>query len=251
MDSTKRFSDRVSDYVKYRPGYPGKIVEDLEKEGILRGPSVVADVGSGTGIFSRLFVERGYRVFGVEPNAEMRKAGEEYLRRFSIFLSSEGTAEKTGLANGMVDLVTAAQAFHWFDVPRAKAEFRRILRSEGWVALVWNERKVEVSPFLVEYERLLKEISPDYSKVDHRKVTEGQMREFLGSDMKIFQYDNEQVFDLEGVKGRVMSSSYAPKEGAAYEALMGGVERAFEKFNAGGKVSFLYETKVYVGQLSH
>jgi len=114
---------------------------------------------------------------------------------------------------------------------------------------VWNERKVEVSPFLVEYERLLRENSPDYLKVDHRKVTEGQMREFLGREMKVFQYDNEQVFDLEGVKGRVMSSSYAPKEGAAYEALMGGVERAFERFNVEGKVSFLYETKVYVGEV--
>ncbi len=179
MDVTERFSDRVADYVKYRPGYPREIVQDLEKAGILFEGAVVADVGSGTGIFAKGFLERGYRVIGVEPNEAMRGAGVEYLKAFPKFESVKGTAEGTGLKDSSVDLVVAAQAFHWFDVPRAKEEFRRILRGEKWVGLVWNERLVEGSGYLREYERLLKTYSPEYAKVDHRKVTEVEMRAFF------------------------------------------------------------------------
>ncbi len=251
MDSTRRFSSRVDDYVKHRPGYPAKIIADLAAGGVFRPQtSVVADVGSGTGIFARLFAEQGNRVYGVEPNAEMGAAGREFLSAYPNFQSIAGTAEQTGLPDGSVDLVTAAQAFHWFDVPRARAEFQRILRPGGWAVLVWNERKVETSPFLVEYERLLKAHSADYAKVDHRRVTDAQMRDFLGADMRTWIYDNEQIFDYEGLKGRLLSSSYAPKEGmTGYESMMGGLRAAFERFNVAGKVAFAYDTKVYAGQL--
>ena len=250
MDSTRRFSNRVDDYVKYRPGYPTAILIDLSAGGIFRWEqTVMADIGSGTGLFARMFLERGNRVYGVEPNAEMRAAGQEFLRGYPNFQSVEGTAEQTGLPDGGVDLVTAAQAFHWFDVPRAKAEFRRILRQGGWAVLVWNERKVETSPFLVEYERLLKTNSVDYAKVDHRRVTDARMRDFLGNDMRMWTYDNEQVFDYDGLKGRLLSSSYAPKEGMpGYEPMMGGLREAFDRFNVGGSVAFEYVTKVYAGR---
>ncbi len=251
MDSTKRFSNRVDDYVKYRPGYPVKIVTDLAASGIFQPrKTVMADIGSGTGLFARMFLEQGNQVYGIEPNAEMRAAGDDFLGEYPNFQSVEGTAERTGLPAESVGLVTAAQAFHWFDVPRAKEEFRRILKKGGWVALVWNERKVETSPFLVEYERLLKTHSADYAKVDHRRVTEGQMRDFLGGDMRTWTYDNEQVFDYDGLKGRLLSSSYAPREGmSGFESMIGGLRGAFDRFNVGGKVAFEYDTKVYAGML--
>jgi len=250
MDSTRRFSDRVGDYVKYRPSYPRAIVDDLTTAGILSKNSVVADIGSGTGIFARIFLENENQVIGVEPNAEMRAAGDAFLRGFGKFSSIAGTAEKTSLADGSVDVVTAAQAFHWFDVPRAKEEFHRILRGEKWVVLVWNERKVEVSEFLIEYERLLKAHSPDYAKVDHRRVTVDQMRAFLGDGMRVWQHDNEQIFDFEGLKGRVLSSSYAPKAGqAGHDEVMAGLRAAFNRFERNGQVTFLYETKVYAGRV--
>jgi SAM-dependent methyltransferase len=250
MDSTKRFSDRVADYVKYRPSYPRAIVDDLAAAGILSKNTMVADIGSGTGIFARMFLENGNQVIGVEPNAEMRAAGEKFLHGFEKFSSVNGTAETTSLPEGSADLVTAAQAFHWFDVPRAKEEFRRILRGQKWVVLVWNERKVEVSGFLIEYERLLKTHSPDYAKVDHRKVTAEQMRAFLGDEMRMWQHENEQLLDFESMKGRVLSSSYAPKAGqAGHEEVMAGLQTAFNRFARDGHVTFSYETKIYAGRV--
>jgi SAM-dependent methyltransferase len=250
MDSTKRFSDRVDDYVKYRPSYPEKILAALQSAGIFTPQqTVIADIGSGTGLFAKLFLRHGNPVFGIEPNPDMRKAGDDFLAAFSAFQSRQGTAEHTTLSDNSVDLITAAQAFHWFNPPLAKKEFHRILRPGGHILLVWNERKVEASPFLVEYERLLKQLSPDYAKVDHRKVTEAQMRDFLGQDMQLFQYDNAQHLDLPALRGRVLSSSYAPKEGPAHDALMRGIEHAFHQFQSDGKVAFLYDTKVYVGKI--
>ena len=156
-DPTRRFSDRVDNYVRYRPSYPTAVLETLRSECDLSVATVVADIGSGTGILTRLFLENGNRVYGVEPNAEMRGAAEKLLRDFPGFESVAGTAEETGLAANSIDLVVAAQAFHWFDPDRAGMEFQRILRPGGWVALVWNERLVGASPFLREYEELLSE----------------------------------------------------------------------------------------------
>ena len=147
---TERFSDRVADYVRYRPGYPPELLECLQRNCGLRPQWVVADVGSGTGLLAKIFLENGNRVFGIEPNAAMRAAGEEFLRGLDQFTSQEGRAEATGLPARSVDLITAGQAFHWFDRRRARAEFERILKPGGWVALVWNERRTS-TPFLADY----------------------------------------------------------------------------------------------------
>ena len=170
MDTTERFSDRVADYVKYRPSYPQSLVAALEaRHGWDPAKIVLADVGSGTGISSRLFLERGYAVHGVEPNVDMRRAAERDLASYPRFVSVAGTAEQTTLDAGSVDAVLAAQAFHWFDPVRARQEFARILRPSGVVVLLWNERRVE-GAFLEAYEAVLQELSTDYGAVDHRNA---------------------------------------------------------------------------------
>ena len=154
-DSTQRFSDRVENYIRYRPSYPAQVLETLRSECGLSASSTVADIASGTGIFSRLLLEDGNRVYGVEPNREMRQAAERLLADFRGFMSIAGTAEATTLPDQSVEFATAAQAAHWFDLPKARKEFARILKPQGWAVLIWNERCTDTTPFLREYEELL------------------------------------------------------------------------------------------------
>src|ERR1700730_12549641 len=136
---TERFSSRVDNYVRYRPGYPSQVLELLKAECGFISQSRVADIAFGTGIFTKLLLENGNHVFGVEPNANMRRAGEQYLASFPNFTSVAGTAEATTLAGGSVHFVTAAQAAHWFNLVEARREFARILKPGGWTVLLWNE----------------------------------------------------------------------------------------------------------------
>ena len=164
-DPTARFTSRVDDYVRARPGYPPEVVRLLETECALGPGKSVADVGSGTGILTRDLLETGATVYAVEPNAAMREAAEAALEPLSPpgergrgegFVSLAATAEATTLPDAAVDLVIAAQAFHWFDRDAARQEFSRILREPRWVALVWNERAESGTPFLEGYETLLR-----------------------------------------------------------------------------------------------
>jgi SAM-dependent methyltransferase len=248
LNPTGRFSSRVDDYSRYRPSYPAEIVALLERECGLKSSSTVADIGSGTGLLSKLFLEFGCGVIGVEPNREMREAGEQFLTGFPKFASMDARAEHTGLADSSVDLVTAGQAFHWFDAGAAREEFRRILRDPKWVALIWNEREV-TGGFLQGYERLLHRYAPDYSRVDHRQIGGHQMDEFFGEgNWKLATFDNVQEFDLDGVRGRLRSSSYAPHPGdAAYTPMMAELDGLFEEHQEDGRVAFLYRTNVYYG----
>ena len=161
INPTLRFTGRVENYVKYRPGYPAGIIETFVKECGLTAGSVVADIGSGTGILSEVFLKNGNRVFGVEPNHEMREAGSRLLGKYAGFMSVDGAAEATTLEDCSVDFVTAGQAFHWFDRQRARKEFVRILKPNGWVTLIWNERLTDTSPFLRAYEDLLRRYGID------------------------------------------------------------------------------------------
>ncbi|HEX4489010.1 MAG TPA: class I SAM-dependent methyltransferase, partial [Terriglobales bacterium] len=169
--STERFSSRVDNYVRYRPGYPQEVIEPLRTDCGLTSDSIVADIASGTGIFSKLLLENGNQVFGVEPNAKMRSAGEEFLAAFPNFTSIAGTAEATTLGNHSVDFVTAAQAAHWFSLAESRKEFLRILKPGGWVVLLWNERRIEFSLFLRDYEQLLLTYATDYTEVRHEQTT--------------------------------------------------------------------------------
>ncbi len=253
-DPTERFSTRVSDYVKYRPTYPAALFDALERECGLDRPSVVADVGSGTGISSELLLKRGHRVYAVEPNRAMREAAEALLaeRYPNSFVSVDGRSEATGLASESVDLVLAAQAFHWFDHEACRREFRRILRPGGPVALVWNDRSTDGSPFLVAYEALLRDLSIDYEKVSHRDtISDDVLGAFFGpSGYRALTFANFQDFDRDGLIGRARSSSYVPGPGhPRHERFFSELERIYEAYAVGGIVRFEYTTRLFWGRL--
>ena len=250
-DPTLRFSSRVDDYVRYRPSYPSEVVTLLRDECRLRSDSVIADIGSGTGLLAELFLRYGCEVFGVEPNAAMRGAGERILGSFPRFRSVEGRAESTTLDDASVDIITAGQAFHWFDPAQARAEFRRVLKPDGWVVLAWNERRVRTDAFLAGYEALLHNYAPEYANVDHRQIDAEAIGRFFGHDRwRSARFDNQQSFDWDGVRGRLHSSSYAPQPGSAgYAGMIQELESLFWRCERDGCIQFLYDTKVYYGEL--
>ncbi|HTW58336.1 MAG TPA: class I SAM-dependent methyltransferase [Terriglobales bacterium] len=249
-NATRRFSDRVQNYVRYRPGYPPEALRVLQDECSLTPSHIVADIASGTGIWTRMLLESGNPVIGVEPNAEMREAGERLLAGFPAFTSVAGTAEATKLAYQSVDFVTAAQAAHWFDREGARREFMRILKPEGWLVLLWNERLTDSTPFLRDYEQLLLTYGTDYEEVRHEKTTDA-VNEFF--DPLPFQervFANRQEFDYAGIEGRLLSSSYVPgPEDAKYDPMLQELRRIFEAHAADGRATFEYKTRVYFGQL--
>lgn len=251
LESTKRFSSRVENYVKYRPRYPQAVIEILREECGLTPEWRVADIGSGTGFSTELFLANGNPTYGVEPNGPMREAAESLLKPYPRFTSIDGTAEETTLPDSCVELVVAGQAFHWFDREKCRQEFRRILRPGGWVALMWNERRKGV-PFLDEYEQMLKEHAPEYPVADHTKTDDEIIGEFFspaGFRSRTSEY--EQVFDFEGLKGRLLSVSYAPEPGHPnHEPMIAELKRIFDEYQSDGRVRFEYDTRVYVGQVA-
>jgi ubiquinone/menaquinone biosynthesis C-methylase UbiE len=181
-NSTTRFSDRVDNYIKYRPGYPAEIIDYLKTQNILKADSIIADIGSGTGISTEMFLKNSNTVHGVEPNKEMREAAERLLIGYKNFSSINGTAEETTLPIESIDIITAGQAFHWFDIPKAKNEFKRILKHGGFVVLIWNEKQLDSSPFMNAYEEMLLEFGTDYSEVKHENINDKHSAAFLIKD---------------------------------------------------------------------
>jgi ubiquinone/menaquinone biosynthesis C-methylase UbiE len=247
---TARFSDRVENYVRYRPGYPPEVLDLLRSECGLQPSHMVADIASGTGVFTRLLLENGNSVFAVEPNAEMRATGMHELEGYARLVSVAGTAEETTLRSASVDFVTAAQAAHWFDLPRARAEFARILKPEGWSVLIWNERRTATTPFLRDYEQLLLTYGTDYKEVRHERTT-AVIHEFFAPvrcEERIF--DLRQKLDYRGAAGRLLSSSYAPLEGhPSHAPMMQELQRIFRAHAKDDEVEFEYNTRVYYGHL--
>ena len=251
-DSTRRFSSRVADYVRYRPGYPPEIVEILKSDCALTESSVIADIGSGTGFLARVFLENGNRVYGVEPNKEMREAGEQVLKAWPGYSSVTGTAEATTLTAHSVDFVTAGQAAHWFQRGSARREFLRILRPGGWLVLVWNDRATDSTPLLHAYEQLLQSHCPEYGEVRRIDVrTASDVESFFSpAPMTSRKFSSHQLFDFEGLKGRLLSSSYAPQEGHPnHVPMLKELRGIFDRYQAGGRVIFAYETRMYFGQI--
>ena len=248
--STERFSSRVDDYVRYRPSYPPAAIELLQQRCGLNPRAVVADIGSGTGILTRLLLPHAAQVAAVEPNDPMRAAAEAASAGDARFLSVKGTAEATTLGDASIDLVVAGQAFHWFKVARARTEALRITRPGAAGALLWNEHPVSGSPFLAGYERLLRRHASEYDAVVGSRVDEPAMREFLGGAMQCATFPNQQSFDYEGLRGRLMSSSYAPEPGhPEHEPLLAGLAQLFAAHQQGGRILFPYVTLVYFARL--
>ncbi len=250
LNSKTRFSDRVENYVKYRPHYPPEIIDYLKSYNILTDDSAIADIGSGTGISTELFLKNGNIVYGIEPNKEMREAAERIFADSPNFISINATAEESTLQNNSIDLIIAGQAFHWFDVEKAKTEFKRILKPERCVVLIWNKRKRGGSPFQEEYEQLLLKYGTDYKEVGHQNIGKEGLNDLFGGKYELKNFDNEQLFDFEGFKGRLLSSSYAPNPGDSnYEPMIEELKKMFEKYNESGKVRFEYVTEVYKGKV--
>ena len=245
LRSTERFSDRVENYIKYRPGYPQAILDTLRAECGLTAQSVIADIGSGTGILSEMFLKRGNAVYGVEPNREMRQAAERLLTEYPRFTNVNGKAEATTLAPASVDFVTAGQALHWFDLDAAAVEFRRILKPGGWAAIIWNDRRDE-SPFMQAYRTLLLRHSTDYLQVDHKRVTPEVLRGSFHTNFQEKHFDNHQNFDLEGLRGRLLSSSYVPLDN---QPMLDEMDVIFARHRVNGEVRFDYDTTLFYGQL--
>jgi SAM-dependent methyltransferase len=250
-ESVERFTSRVETYAKYRPGYPLAIVDLLERECGLTVESIVADVGSGTGKLAELFLANGNVVFGVEPNASMRAVAESIFKDQPRFRSIDGAAESTTLPDASVDVITAGQAFHWFDPVKARDEWVRTLKPDGWTALIWNERELQSTPFLNEYEQLMLEFGTDYKDVRHEKAEALIESFFAPDDFVLRTFSNTQVFDFAGLSGRVRSSSYTPEpDHPKFAPMMRQLREIFDKHQENGYVNFNYETKVFYGHLS-
>jgi SAM-dependent methyltransferase len=249
-NSTTRFSNRVEDYVKYRPGYPAEIVRFLHDTYGLTQDKLIADIGAGTGISTELFLKKGYRVIAVEPNVEMREKAIELLDSYNGFIPKNGTAENTGIESNSVGAIIAGQAFHWFDAVKTRTEFKRILKPNGIVALIWNERKT-ISAFEQEYDELIIKHGNDYVKVDHRNIDTENIAAFFNPEpVHLETFANKQVFDFEGLKGRLLSSSYMPaRDEEGYEPMINDLQALFDKFQRDGVIVINYDTKVYSGKL--
>jgi len=250
-DAKQRFSNRVADYVRYRPGYPSALLELLRDECGLQPEHAIADIGSGTGLLAQLFLDNGNRVYGIEPNAEMRAAGEEFLREHENFTSIDGSAEATTLGDASVEFITAGQAFHWFEPQAARREFLRILKPQGWVVIIWNDRRMEETQFGHDYESLLVRFGNDYTRVKDAYPEVGHVRDFFGERPFVSRdLPNEQHFDWEGLCGRLRSSSYAPTEGHLnYAPMMAELRKIFDATSENGFVRMEYFTRIYFGQL--
>ena len=255
-DATTRFSDRVEYYIKSRPHYPPALLEFMRTGLGFTREHTVADVGSGTGILTEMLLKHGNVAYAVEPNEPMRRAAEQLLApRYPNFRSIAATAEATTLGDASVDFVTAGQAFHWFDPDRARAEFQRILRGRGWVVLVWNDRRLDRPAFAVGYEQLVRRYNTDFDKINHRNVSkdesEALRRFFNGSKYENVNFDNPQTHDWDGVRARLLSSSYMPlADDPRHEAMLNGLREMFDAHQREGKVTLEYDTRVYYGRIS-
>lgn len=253
---TNRFSDRVDNYVKYRPHYPAEVIDFMKSEKIIFENAVIADIGSGTGISAELFLKNNYKVFGVEPNEAMREAAERILQNYSdknLFVSVNGKAESTILENNSVDVIVCAQAFHWFNNDAFKNECKRILKPNGQVVLMWNDRRTDTTDFLKVYEDFLQMFGTDYKEINHKNTQEkSQFDNFFGKqNYKEKSFYNYQDVDFAGLKGRVLSSSYMPnEEHKDFEFMIYCLKKIFMRYQENGVVRLDYDTKIYFGQLN-
>lgn len=249
---TERFTNRVETYVRFRPDYPAEIIPLLQREIGLEPGWTVADIGSGPGNLTRRFLDLGCTVYGVEPNQAMRHAGEVALASEPRFTSIDGTAEATTLSDASVNLVTAGQAFHWFDPARARNEFLRILREPGWVALIWNRRPEGESAFLDAYSAMLRQYSPEYERVsvkDDRSIA-GMDLLFGKNGYRSFTLPHAQWLDAEGFWGRLLSSSYMPVAGEpGHDEIRTRSSEIFATYAENGMLRFPYETRIFAGRI--
>lgn len=252
LDSTHRFSDRAEAYARYRPGYPPELLAWLHREQGIDASMEVADIGAGTGISTRMFLDAGHRVLAVEPNAPMRAVMKRALAANRAFSCTAGCAEATALGDASVDLISVAEAFHWFDPQATHREFARILRPQGRVAVYWNARASAGSSFLDGYEQLLRHYGTDYARVAERYANAATMQTWFGSGFHgqaCFPY--RQRFDYQGLRGRLLSCSYTPgPEYPQFTEMLDALRKLFDATAQEGWVDFEYDTHLFVGAIA-
>lgn len=248
--STERFTQTVSAYEKYRPNYPPQVLVTLIQECNLTDKNIIADIGSGTGLLTKLLLDNGNTVYGVEPNHAMRKAAERYLESYQRFISIDGTAENTTLSSQSIDLITVGTAFHWFNAEKTKKEFQRILQPNGWVLLVWNVRD-EKSELIKQYDKLITVYGTDYSQTAASTFDKTATEEFFApNSMHVKSFNHSQRFDWEGFQGRLFSASYCPTpDNPNFSPMMEQLKNIFDQYQTAGYVDFRYVTKLYYGHL--
>jgi ubiquinone/menaquinone biosynthesis C-methylase UbiE len=253
LSPTQRFSNRVNNYIKYRPGYPEGIIKYLKTKNVLKSDSIIADIGSGTGKLTEIFLKNGNLVYGIEPNKEMRKGGEKFLKKYKYFISIDGTAENTKISSNSINIVTAGQAFHWFDLKKTKNEFKRILKKDGYVVLVWNGRVIDTSKaysLMKDYEKILLEFGTDYQKVRQTAINKKTFKRFFKEKYEVKKFPNHEIFDFKGLKGRLLSSSYIPiVQGKRYNLMIKNLKSIFNKYERNGIIKFDYICEVYIGKI--
>ena len=244
FDPTNRFTNRVDNYVKYRPTYPIPAVRFVKEHFGVGDRSLVADIGSGTGIFSSLLLDAGIRVTAVEPNAAMRMAAEKSLGNNPLFTSIDAKAEATGLSDCSVDLITVAQAFHWMDPAETKKEFARILRRDGHIALIWNLRRTDTD-FLAALDKIKRQYGQAHN--NGQRANEEAIRAFFApKKMMVKQFFLEESHDFSSLKGQLLSSSYLPLAGSPrFDEMTASLQTVFDQFQQNGRVIVSYETKIY------
>lgn len=252
LNATERFSDRVANYVRYRPDYPSALLDWLHREHGITSDWRVADLGAGTGISSKMFLDAGHDLIAVEPNAEMRAAAVAWLGDNPRFRAVDGRADATGLPDASVDLVTVAQAFHWFDPETTRRELGRIVRHRGLVAIWWNSRKLAGTPFLEGYESLLQRYGTDYASVAERYADDASMQAWFGEGLRgTTRFDHHQRLDFEGLRGRLLSSSYTPKAGHPdHQPMLRALRGLFDATSENGMIRMDYDTRAFVGEVA-
>jgi len=251
MDSTQRFTNRVSNYVRYRPSYPSKMVSVLEAEHGFHSNMRLADVGAGTGKLTEVFLKAGYNVLAIEPNQAMREAAEKLFAEQTGFTSLGAAAEALPLENGSLDAIMVGQALHWFDYSLARQEFLRVLKPLAPLAVVFNNRRTQSSRFLQDYEALLYKHCKDYPRIGNKHYKEEKLQEFFGGTIPTKHIlENAQTFDWTSLVGRLLSSSYAPSSGKAHELLLADMEKLFQQYQQNGLVQFLYDCEVFCAPFS-
>jgi len=205
-----KFSDKADNYAKYRQGYSEDILEYFSEYGFSSN-SIVADVGSGTGKLTKIFLENGNTVYAIKPNDNMRNIADSLLNGFKNYISINGSAENSTLQNGIIDFVVVGQAFHWFDAPKALIEFKKILKKNGVLSIIWYHRKTD-TPFWKGYENILKDNIPEYKGSNYRNFTDEIMEKYFSGDYKKVEKIYSRELDFVELLGSFSSSSYTPKE---------------------------------------